>query len=129
VRLSRGTGDMSDDLDEPQGPALISLGEVLIAVYLPFVWTLFSKTPAIPNHRFGSFVVMPTFLVQSLLFDLTGSAVYEIVCPMLGLIGLACLAGWGRHGGAKRFVAVAGAFVGSIALSVATAYLLRPHTH
>jgi hypothetical protein len=120
---------MSDEVEESQWPALISLGEVLAAVYLPFVWTLFSKAPAFPNHPFGSLLIMPTFLVQSWLFDLTGSPVWEILCPMVGLIGVATLAGWGRHGGAKRFVAVGSVFLVSVGLSIATGIYLRSHIH
>jgi hypothetical protein len=115
---------MSDDEpEESQWPALLTLGEVLIAVYLPFVWTLFSKVPVLPEHRIGSFVLLPTFAPQALLFALTGSPVWEILCPMLGIFTVAGLACWGRHGGAKRIAAIAYAFGGSILLSIATAFL------
>jgi hypothetical protein len=115
---------MSDDEpDESQWPALISLGEVLIAVYLPFAWTLFSKAPVLTGHRIGSFLVMPTFAPQALLYALTGSPVWELLCPMLGIFTVAGLACWGRHGGAKRIAAIAYALGGSVLLSIATVFL------
>jgi len=114
---------MSDEPEESQWPALITLGEVLIAVYVPFAWTLFSKVPVLPEHRIGSFLLMPTFLPKTLLFDLTGSPVCEIFCQMLVLFTVAGLACWGRHGGAKRIAAIAYAFGGSVLLSIATAFL------
>jgi hypothetical protein len=113
--------DMSDESDESQWPALITLGEVVIAVYLPFAWALFSKVPVLPDHRIGSFLLMPIYWPQTLLFKFTGSPVCEILCQMLGIFTVAGLACWGRHGGAKRRVAVAGAFFGSLLLSIGTA--------
>jgi hypothetical protein len=119
---------MSDEPEESQWPALITLGEVLIAVYVPFAWTLFSSVPVFPGHRIGSFLLMPTFLPNTLLSALTGSSVFELLCPMLALIAVAGLACWGRHGGAKRIVAIIGAFAGSFLLSIGTAILLNWHT-
>ena len=119
---------MSDDEpEESQWPALITLGEVLVAVYLPFVWTLFSKAPVLPEHRIGSFLLMPTYVPLSLLNAFNGSSVWEILCPMLALFTVAWLACWGRHGGAKRIAAIAYAFGGSILLSIATIYLPELH--
>lgn len=119
---------MSDEPEESQWPALITLGEVLIAVYVPFAWTLFSSVPAFADHRIGSFLLMPTFLPNALLVALTGSTVYELLCPMLALFTVAGLACWSRDGQGKRIVAVGGAFVGSLVLSIATAILVHLHS-
>jgi hypothetical protein len=116
---------MSDEPEESQWPALITLGEVLIAVYIPFAWSLFSKVPVLPAHRIGSFLLMPIFLPTKLLSDLTGSPVCEIICQMFAIFAVAGLACWGRHGGARRIFVVAWAFVGSLLLSIATAMLLN----
>jgi hypothetical protein len=119
---------MSDELDESQWPALITLGEVVLAVYVPFVWTLFSKVPVLPEHRIGSFLLMPVYLPKTLLFDLTGSPVCEILCQMFAIFIVAGLACWGSHGGAKRIVAVVGGFVGALLLSIGTVILLNLHS-
>jgi hypothetical protein len=119
---------MSDEPEESPWPALTTLGEVAVAVYVPFAWSLFSRIPVLPEHRFVSFLLMPTYLPKTLLFDLTGSPVWEILCQMLVLFSVAGLACWGRHGGAKRIIAVVGAFVGSVALSIGTVILLNWHT-
>ena len=116
---------MSDEPEESQWPVLITLGAVVVAVYVPFIWVFFDNFPASEGNRIGLFVLMPSSLFTMLTFNVTGSPVCQLLGPLVTLYTVAGLAYAGRRGGGTRIVIVVSTFVGSVFLSVLTLIVLH----